>query len=407
MKPKTMILMVIAIVCGLGASYMTSRLLAERNTEPQEIPKVSVVVAKQQLNVGQPVKKLDELFEMKEFSKGDEPKDALTSLDQIKGKYMKRNLRKGDFVRPMDIAETVTSIDLPPGHVALGVKVPPEDMAAGFAAEPGQRIDILWTTKGITGNQGPQSITLLQNVLVVAADLQSTSMQSDDKKPFLANVITVAVSKEDAQKVKLASEFGKLSLTVQKIDDEPSPNKAPKVTTLIDLLPSAPENKDPAAKSDGSTQPPTTAMIDPKQERPQDKKIDPQPSNPAPKDPPNNGGQPKANPTPQPSPQPQPVAKAPETNKREHLVYLKKGNEVHIQKFWIYDDGTILQDGYTPEGVKHKQFVPAPKEKEENSSGPNGAASTPNGGSGPAVDSNNQNQDASQPAPGASGTKKD
>ncbi len=31
MKPKTMILMVVAVVCGLGASYMTSRLLADRS----------------------------------------------------------------------------------------------------------------------------------------------------------------------------------------------------------------------------------------------------------------------------------------------------------------------------------------------------------------------------------------
>ena len=30
MKPKTMILMVVAVVCGLGASYMTSKLLADR-----------------------------------------------------------------------------------------------------------------------------------------------------------------------------------------------------------------------------------------------------------------------------------------------------------------------------------------------------------------------------------------
>jgi len=28
MKPKTMILMAVAVVCGLGASFMTSRLLA-------------------------------------------------------------------------------------------------------------------------------------------------------------------------------------------------------------------------------------------------------------------------------------------------------------------------------------------------------------------------------------------
>ena len=34
MKPKTMILMVVAVVCGLAASYMTSRLLADKATPP-------------------------------------------------------------------------------------------------------------------------------------------------------------------------------------------------------------------------------------------------------------------------------------------------------------------------------------------------------------------------------------
>src|SRR5438309_2345178 len=52
MKPKTMILMVVAVVCGLGASYMTSRLLAEREDQKQappevivqQVPKVNVLV---------------------------------------------------------------------------------------------------------------------------------------------------------------------------------------------------------------------------------------------------------------------------------------------------------------------------------------------------------------------------
>ena len=34
MKPKTMILMVVAVVCGLAASYMTSRLLADKAPPP-------------------------------------------------------------------------------------------------------------------------------------------------------------------------------------------------------------------------------------------------------------------------------------------------------------------------------------------------------------------------------------
>ena len=57
MKSKTMILMVVAIGCGLAASYMTSRLLAERaDSKDQEQEKVTIVVAKQNLSMGTLIK---------------------------------------------------------------------------------------------------------------------------------------------------------------------------------------------------------------------------------------------------------------------------------------------------------------------------------------------------------------
>ena len=62
MKPKTMILMVVAIGCGLGASYMTSRLLAERG-QHQEIRTVTVMVAKKNLEMGTSLKTAAELFD--------------------------------------------------------------------------------------------------------------------------------------------------------------------------------------------------------------------------------------------------------------------------------------------------------------------------------------------------------
>ena len=40
MKPKTIILMVVAVSCGLAASYMTSRLLADRPEAPPDEEKV-------------------------------------------------------------------------------------------------------------------------------------------------------------------------------------------------------------------------------------------------------------------------------------------------------------------------------------------------------------------------------
>ena len=43
MKPKTMVLILAAVACGLGASFMTSRLLSERQSDEE---KVDVLVAK-------------------------------------------------------------------------------------------------------------------------------------------------------------------------------------------------------------------------------------------------------------------------------------------------------------------------------------------------------------------------
>ena len=69
MKPKTMILMVVAVVCGLAASYMTSRLLADK-TPPPPAATVTVLVAKQKINAWTPIKNPEELFVAKEVPEG-------------------------------------------------------------------------------------------------------------------------------------------------------------------------------------------------------------------------------------------------------------------------------------------------------------------------------------------------
>src|SRR5262245_27214511 len=104
MKPKTMILMAVAVVCGLGASFMTSRLLAERDQQPVEqapvveTPKVKILVAKMNLDHGAAIKEPKEMFVEKTFSQEDAPKDGLVDNKVLKGKFLKRPLRKNDHV---------------------------------------------------------------------------------------------------------------------------------------------------------------------------------------------------------------------------------------------------------------------------------------------------------------------
>src|SRR5437867_4305245 len=126
MKPKTLVLMGVAIACGLGASYMTSRLLAERNTDDD--PKVTVLVAKKTLSTGEIIRNPEEVFQEKKVSRGDEPsKDAIDNMELLKNRVLKRNLRVGDHVTPDDLFGDKDGYGLdvviPDNYRAMGVRV--------------------------------------------------------------------------------------------------------------------------------------------------------------------------------------------------------------------------------------------------------------------------------------------
>src|SRR5438552_538083 len=154
MKPKTLILMVVAVVCGLGASYMTSRLLAERDDQKPQVvdkvvEKVTLLVAKKQLDMSTYIKTPQEMFTEKQFVKEDAPKEALTPKDLtgLAGKTLKRGLRRGDHVMAEDLGDGAPVLEVPPGHRAMGLRVTVEGIAGGWASLPGSRVDIIWARR--------------------------------------------------------------------------------------------------------------------------------------------------------------------------------------------------------------------------------------------------------------------
>src|SRR5713101_2936521 len=99
MKPKTMILMGLAIICGLGASYMTSRLLAERST-PDAPETVEILVATRNLSVHQRITNPEELLVKKAVKKDEVPEGAIlaTDFETLRGKRLKQGRNRGDHV---------------------------------------------------------------------------------------------------------------------------------------------------------------------------------------------------------------------------------------------------------------------------------------------------------------------
>jgi pilus assembly protein CpaB len=224
MKPKTMILMVVAVVCGLGASYMTSRLLAERDDKPAEaaeIPKVTLMVAKRSLEMHMPLgKKPEDFFVEKQFVKEDAPKDALTLAEvaKLKGKFLRRALRKGDTITPEDILENNLGLkNLPDGMRAFGVQVNPASIASGWASLPGSHVDIYWTGREV-GTGVTVSRLLLEDIIVLAADGADRSPEAGGA--MVASVVTLSLSPEDCLKVAGHMSSGSLHLVLRNLNDK-------------------------------------------------------------------------------------------------------------------------------------------------------------------------------------------
>jgi pilus assembly protein CpaB len=218
MKPKTLILIVAAVGCGLAASYMTSRLLAERaKEEPAEVEKVAVLVAKQKIAMGTMVKNPEQYFIIKEFTKGQEPKKALTQFEELKDKRLNKPLSTEQFVTSEDLLDGKSgdlSAVLPAGMRAIAIRANLET-STGFVL-PNSRVDLIVTVK--RGDQDSWSRIIMQNMQVLAVDLQD--VRNPDQKAVIPSVVTLAATPEEAEKLSMAQSLGEIRMVLRPFGED-------------------------------------------------------------------------------------------------------------------------------------------------------------------------------------------
>jgi len=209
MKQKSLVLIALAVVCGLGAMFMTSKLLADRQGESET---VKVIVVKKYISAGTIIKVPEDFFEEKEVAKDLPPKLAMTKLEDVKNRQFKIPRRPGDYVTAEDLWDAnspgLTTI-LPPNHRAVGIRVSSEQISAGFAAVPHSRVDISCTITCKTDKDCGSRI-ILQNVLVLASGQEA--IRADGKQAMLCDVVTVALTPEQALSLECARAKGSISL---------------------------------------------------------------------------------------------------------------------------------------------------------------------------------------------------
>jgi pilus assembly protein CpaB len=143
------------------------------------------------------------------------PPGAFSRTSQVIGRGAVLPLSQGEFVLPGKLAALNAGAGLPSmipqGMRAVSVRVNDVVSVAGFV-QPGTHVDVLATGSEGSSNER-QTITVLENVLVLAVG-KSLDRNASAEAPT-APVITLAVSPDDAQKLALVSQEGRIQLSLR------------------------------------------------------------------------------------------------------------------------------------------------------------------------------------------------
>ncbi|MBM7454246.1 pilus assembly protein CpaB [Oceanisphaera litoralis] len=217
MKTRTVMLLFLSVIFGLGAAWMANNWLEQqsaastRQAERSGSELVQVVVASVDLAPGVQIDPIHVQF--KQIDARLVPPGAISTLADTQGMVTRNNLYKGDVLRkerltPIGQGSTL-SVLLEPGMRAVTVRVNDVIGVAGFLL-PGNRVDILFT-------EGEMTRTVLKNLKVLAVD---QTQHTDENRPKLVRAVTLEVDPEQAEKLVNASSNGRIQLALRNPNDE-------------------------------------------------------------------------------------------------------------------------------------------------------------------------------------------
>jgi pilus assembly protein CpaB len=227
MRPKSLLLLVLALGCGLVASIGISQVLERNASQNSDVETAPIYVAVHNINLGDPIDA--NMVSLQEWPKDRIPPGAISQLDDLKGRRPRTAIIQGEpildgkLLKPGQLADPITSI--PKGFRLKTISVDATKSAAGLLS-PGDRVDIQVFVK--TGNRNgaetAKSKVILQNIRVFAVDQTVQRSRDGSEEHTIAKTISLLLTPEQATKMTLAEHLGEISLIPRNPDDEEAAN---------------------------------------------------------------------------------------------------------------------------------------------------------------------------------------
>jgi pilus assembly protein CpaB len=223
MRPKSLLLLALALGCGLVASIGISQVM-DRNSRPAAaLETTPIYVAKHNINLGDPIDA--SMLSLQEWPKDKVPRGAISNLEDLEGRRPRTAIIEGEpildakLLAPGQIADPIRSIA--PNMRLKTISVDAEKSAAGLLG-PGDRVDVELFVKADAKNNIMQAQTkvILQNIRVFAVDATVQRSPDGGEEKTIAKTVSLMLTPEQATKLTLAENLGIISLIPRNPDDE-------------------------------------------------------------------------------------------------------------------------------------------------------------------------------------------
>jgi pilus assembly protein CpaB len=209
------------VLIAFAVAWLTALVLSwwvyRTSSAPEKRDTVSIVAAAKDLPIGKRVEKTD--VKLITLDRKDLPKGAFLKTDDVIDRAVSVQVTANEPILAGKIAangsgEGLTSL-IEPGTRAISVQVNEISGVSGFI-QPGTKVDVLFTR--VFSNGDAATVTILQNVKVIAYGKQlEAATKADTTKPTVA---TLLVTQDEAEKLVLAMQRGRIQLVLRNALDE-------------------------------------------------------------------------------------------------------------------------------------------------------------------------------------------
>jgi pilus assembly protein CpaB len=218
MRKNQFIILVVAIAMGGGAAYLARGWLqAQMNVAAAYQPAGHIVIAAEPLAYGAAVT-AENVSEIPWFT-NKLPDGAFATKDELLAggrRTVLYPLKQGEPVLRSKVTgagqRASLAAVLDEGKRAVTVRVDDVRGVAGFVL-PGDFVDVVMIADEVSNKRQSYSDILLEHIKVLAIDQIASEAE---EKPTVARAVTLEVTREQAQKILLATNVGKLSLILSR-----------------------------------------------------------------------------------------------------------------------------------------------------------------------------------------------